>query len=152
MIMELNTKEMTFYETEINKIRDTIYSNQGQLDTVIGTRHFINSNYDRDLNLNLLSHTRFVSKYHLLRLFKKYYGQTPRQYLTDKRIERSKEFLKKGMDINETCFAVGFESPCSFSTLFKNKTGLTPTEFQKEQFSQRRTDTDFETLADQIKI
>ncbi|MBA2562964.1 MAG: helix-turn-helix transcriptional regulator, partial [Chitinophagaceae bacterium] len=99
-------------------------SNQGQLDTVIGIRNYIDNNYDTDLNLDLLSHIRFVSKYHLLRLFKKYYGQTPKQYLTDKRIEKSKEYIAG------TCFAVGFESPCSFSTLFKSRTGLTPTEFQ----------------------
>jgi AraC-like DNA-binding protein len=122
---------MTFYESEIKRIRSTVYSNQAQLDTIIGTRNYIHNNYDADLNLNLLSHTRLVSKYHLLRLFKKYYGQTPKQYLTDIRIEKSKEYLKNGMAITETCFAIGFESPSSFSTLFKSRTGLTPTEFQK---------------------
>jgi AraC-like DNA-binding protein len=123
-----------------------VYSNQGQLDTVIGTRNYLDNHYDTELNLDLLSHIRFVSKYHLLRLFKKYYGQTPKQYLTDKRIEKSKEYLKKGMNIAETCFAIGFESPCSFSTLFKSRTGLTPTEFQKEQLSQGRFNADFEAL------
>jgi AraC-like DNA-binding protein len=122
---------MTFYESEIEKIRRTVYSNQKQLDAVIGTRNYINSNYDRDLNLGILSQIQFVSKFHLLRLFMKYYGQTPKQYLTDKRIRKSKEYLKKGMSITETCFAVGFESPSSFSALFKDKTRLTPTEFQK---------------------
>jgi len=122
---------MTFYESEIKRIRSIAYSNQGQLDTVIETRNYINNNYDADLNLDLLSHTRFVSKYHLLRLFTKYYGQTPKQYLTERRIEKSKEYLKKGLSITETCFAIGFGSPASFSTLFKSRTGLTPTEFQK---------------------
>jgi AraC-like DNA-binding protein len=121
---------MTFYQSEINRIKSIIYSNQAQLDAVIGTRKYIDNNYDTDLNLDLLSHVRFVSKFHLLRLFKKYYGQTPKQYLTDKRIEKSKEYLKKGMTITETCFAIGFESPCSFSTLFKSRTGLTPPEFK----------------------
>ena len=137
---------MTLYESEIKRIRSIVYSNQGQIDTVIATRNYIDNNYDTDLNLNLLSHIRFVSKFHLLRLFTKYYGQTPKQYLTDKRIEKSKEYLKKGKNITETCFAVGFESPSSFSTLFKNRTGLTPTEFQKEQLSQSRSNSDFETL------
>lgn len=137
---------MTFYESEINRIKNIIYSNQGQLDAVIGTRNYIDNNYDTDLNLDLLSHIRFVSKFHLLRLFKKYYGQTPKQYLTDKRIEKSKEYLKEGMSIAGTCFAIGFESPCSFSTLFKSRTGLTPKEFQKEQLSQSQFKPDFETL------
>lgn len=123
---------MTFYESEIKRIKRNFYSNQRQLDTVIGTRNYIDNNYSTDLNLDLLSHIRFTSKYHLLRLFKKFYGQTPKQYLTAKRIEKSKECLKKGMNITETCFAIGFESSSSFSTLFKNRTGLTPTEFQKK--------------------
>ena len=135
--------KMTFYQSEINRIKNLVYSNQGQLDAVIGTRNYIDNNYEADLNLKVLSHNRFVSKYHLLRLFKKYYGQTPKQYLTDKRIEKSKEYLKKGMNTTETCFAIGFESPSSFSTLFKNRTGITPTEFQKEQLSQSRFISDF---------
>ena len=114
---------MTHYETEIKKIKSKIYSNQGQLDTVIGVRNYIDNNFETNLNLDLLSHLRFVSKYHLLRLFKKYYGQTPKQYLTDKRIKKSKEYLKSGMKVTETCFAVGFESLSSFSTLFKNRNG-----------------------------
>src|SRR5689334_17008902 len=122
---------MTFYLKEIIRIKNNCYSNQGQLDTVIATRHYINNNYYKELNLELLSHIRFTSKFHLLRLFKRYYGQTPMQYLIDKRVEKSKELLTKGQSITETCFDIGFESPSSFTTLFKAKFGLTPTEFQK---------------------
>ncbi len=122
---------MTYYHNEINRISTKCYSNKGQLDTVIGTRHYINNNFDKELNLNLLSHIRFTSKFHLLRIFKRYYGQTPKQYLTDKRIEKGKELLTLGATVTETCFDIGFESPSSFSTLFKSRVGLTPTEFQK---------------------
>jgi AraC-like DNA-binding protein len=122
---------MTFYQREINRIKNTCFSNEGQINTVIRTRSFIDNNFENELNLDLLSHIGFTSKFHLLRLFKKYYGQTPQQYLTDKRIEKSKDYLKKGMKITETCISVGFECPSSFSTLFKRKSGLTPLEFQK---------------------
>jgi AraC-like DNA-binding protein len=125
---------MNFYQRELDRIRKICYSNEGQIQTAIGTRKFIDLNFDRALNLNLLSDVRFTSKFHLLRLFKKYYGLTPKQYLIAKRIEKSKEYLKNGMPVTETCFAVGFESPCSFSTLFKSKTGLAPVEFQKRNF------------------
>lgn len=130
---------MTHYQTELEKLRRSRYSNQGQLATVIGTRHYINNNFDKELNLDLLSHIRFTSKFHLLRLFKKYYGQTPKQYLIDKRIEKAKEFLSNGATVTATCFDIGFDSPSSFCTLFKCRSGLTPTEFQKEQLSQSRT-------------
>lgn len=122
---------MTFYQKEILRIRCLCYSNEQQIKTVIQTRYYLDNNFEKELNLDFLSHVCYTSKFHLLRLFKKYYGQTPKQYLIDKRIEKSKEYLKKGMKISETCYSIGHESPCSFSTLFKSKTGLTPTEFQK---------------------
>ena len=134
---------MTFYEKELNRINSAIYSNQEQIKTVIGVRNYIENNYDTNLNLDFLSHIRFVSKYHLLRLFKKHYGLTPRQYLIDKRIEKSKKCLKKGMSVTETCFAVGFESLGSFSTLFKSKTRKSPREYQKDQLSRSELTSEF---------
>ena len=87
---------MTFYEKKLNRLRGIVYANQGQINTVIATRNYIKDNFASNLNLDLLSQIQSVSKYHLLRLFKKYYGQTPRQYLVDIRIEKSKEYLKRG--------------------------------------------------------
>ena len=109
---------MTFYEKELNRIRSVVYSNEGQIDSVINVRNYIENNYDVDLNLDVLSRIQFVSKYHLLRLFKKYYGLTPRQYLINKRIAKSKEHLKNGMSVTENCCGGGFESLGSFSSLF----------------------------------
>lgn len=121
-------------------MRGIVYSNEGQINTVIGIRNYIHNHCETDLNLDLLAHIQFVSKFHLIRLFKKYYGLTPRQYLIDVRIEKSKEQLKNGMSVTETCYAVGFESLGSFSTLFKTKTGVSPTAFQKEQLSRSKID------------
>lgn len=122
---------MTYYLLEITRIKNNCYSNQGQIDTVIGTRHFINNNYNKLLNLDLLSKISYTSKFHLIRIFKRYYGQTPKQYLIDRRLEKSKELLIKGQSITETCYDIGFESPSSFSTLFKSHFGMTPSDFQK---------------------
>jgi len=129
---------MTFYEKKLSRLKEVIYKNQGQIDAVIAVRNYIDCNYDRDLNLDLLSKIQLISKYHLLRLFKRYYGLTPRQYLIDKRIAMSKAHLKEGRSVTETCFAVGFESLGSFSALFKTKTGQTPAQFRKEQLSRSK--------------
>ncbi len=122
---------MSYYLEGITKVKNDCYSNQWQLDTVIAIRHFIHSNYKKELNLNMLSRLRFTSKFHLLRLFKRYYGQTPMQYLIDRRIAVAKGLLKQGASVSDTCFEIGFNSPSSFSTLFKSRIGLAPADFQK---------------------
>ena len=126
---------MTFYQSKLQHIKSICYSNDKQLETVIGIKNYIDTNYAAKVNLDFLSHIQFVSKYHLLRLFKKYYGLTPKQYLIDTRIEKSKELLSQGMSVTECCFAVGFESLSSFSTLFKSRIGKSPSTYQKEQLS-----------------
>lgn len=127
----VTNNNMTYYHREIERIKNICYPNKRQLDSVIGTRHYIDNHYDKELNLDFLSHIRFTSKYHLLRLFKKYYGQTPKQYLTEKRLLQAKDLLAKGVNISGTCYDIGFKSPSSFSTLFKARFGLTPRDFQK---------------------
>ncbi|MEO1053697.1 MAG: AraC family transcriptional regulator [Bacteroidota bacterium] len=131
---------MSFYESEIKRIAKNIYGNQGQVNLAVAIKRFIDQNFEKDLNLDLLSSSQFVSKYHLIRLFKKYYGQTPRQYLIGVRIQKAKAHLKKGESVTETCFAVGFESLGSFSILFKNRVGMSPMKFRKEQLSRSNSD------------
>lgn len=130
--MHNSAKYKSFYLSEITRIKESCFSNEHQLKTIIATRNYITTNFDKDLNLVLLSKVLFTSKFHLIRLFKQYYGQTPRQYLIDVRVEKAKTLLKEGQNVSDTTFNVGFESPSSFSTLFKSRTGLSPTEYQKK--------------------
>ncbi len=126
---------MTIYQNKLKEVKAVVFNNQPQIDAVIAVRDYINTHYATDLNLKELSETQCISKFHLLRLFKKYYGQTPRQYLIDQRIKAAKKHLSNGMSVTQTCFAVGFESPGSFSVLFKSKVGQSPSLFRKEQLS-----------------
>jgi len=122
---------MSYYQEKLEEIRQSIYSNQSQIDLAIATKGFIKSHSEKDLNLDLLSENLFTSKYHLLRNFKRYYGLTPRQFLIDTRIQKSKKLLAKGSSVTDTCFKVGFCSLGSFSALFKSRTGMSPTHYQK---------------------
>lgn len=126
---------MNVYAQKLQQVKAVVFNNQPQIDAVIAVRDYINTHYATDLNLKELSETQCISKFHLLRLFKKYYGQTPRQYLIDQRIKAAKKHLANGMSVTQTCYAVGFESPGSFSALFKTKVGKSPSLFRKEQLS-----------------
>ena len=107
---------MTYYTQKLADLKEICFSNKFQLDLAIHTKRYIDTHFDQDINLDLLAHIQLTSKYHLIRVFKKYYGTTPRQYLINKRIEQAKKMLRSGRAVSDTCYSVGFESPNSFST------------------------------------
>ena len=120
-----------FYQDEVIRFNNILYGNQLHLKIITRTKRYLDNNFINNIDLTSLSLSQGFSKYHLLRLFKLYFGFTPRQYQIKKRIEKSKENLKNGMKVSDSCYAVGFNSVTTFSTLFKRKTGLTPKEYQK---------------------
>ena len=129
---------MNHYIQEVERIKRICFSNKIQIDLAINTKRYIDTNFGKEINLDLLSHLQFTSKYHLIRVFKRYYGITPKQYLIDKRIEEAKKMLKSGKSVSETCYTVGFESLNSFSNLFKAKTGMPPSMYKRATFDKSR--------------
>jgi AraC-like DNA-binding protein len=98
---------------------------------IVRAKLFIDEHYASSIDLDKLSDEACFSKYHFLRLFKRAYNKTPYQYLSERRIDKAKEKLKKeGSKISEICEEVGFESTTSFSLKFKEYTGETPALFR----------------------
>ncbi|MEO8666177.1 MAG: AraC family transcriptional regulator [Ignavibacteria bacterium] len=108
---------------------DMQYPKQYLYKRIVLAKLFIDGNYSENINLNNISHEAIFSKFHFIRLFKKIYGKTPHQYLKSVRIEKAMELMNKGVPVSKACFDVGFESPSSFSGLFKRYIGITPSEY-----------------------
>ena len=90
-------------------------------------REFIDRSFHLPIALDQIARQAFFSPYHFLRLFKEAFYQTPHEYLTEKRLAKAKQLLaSSNMSVTEICFAVGFESPGSFSTLFHKYVGHPP--------------------------
>ena len=101
-------------------------------------RDFIDSSSGERIDLAQIARVACLSPHHFLRSFKAVFGATPHQYLTRVRIARAKDFLScTDLSVTEICFAVGFESLGSFSSLFSRRVGASPSEFRKR--SQRHT-------------
>ena len=67
------------------------------------------------------------------RLFKKYEGIGISEYVTQQKIQLSKELLKEGkMKIYEIADLLGFESAFYFSKVFKKVTGLSPKDYRNQ--------------------
>ena len=95
-------------------------------------RDFMRHAYRRPLNLPEISARAHLSPYHFLRVYREAYGETPHEFLTRLRIERAKTLLANGShNVTETCFEIGFSSLGSFSVLFAERVGLSPSEYRR---------------------
>jgi AraC family transcriptional regulator len=73
-----------------------------------------------------------MSPYHFHRAFTRAFGETPHAYVTRLRLERAAALLKRGdVSVTEICLDGGFESPTSFSALFRKRFGVSPREFRR---------------------
>lgn len=66
------------------------------------------------------------------RIFKKYTGFSPSAYITEIKIQKSKELLTNtNLTSREIAYEMGFESPDYFSTIFKKKANMTPIQYRE---------------------
>ena len=97
-------------------------------------REYASAFYDTPVTINELAQIAALSPNHFLRTFKQLFRQTPHQYLIQKRLERAAELLvSTDRSVTEICFALGFESLGSFSWLFHQRTGCSPTAYRAQK-------------------
>lgn len=125
---------MTYYHTQVLKIRNQYYPKSQVAAHLIRAKRFIDENCCENIDLETISDFSFLSKFHFIRLFKKCYGRTPHQYLTEKRIQFAKQLLQSNCSVATTCYQVGFDSTTSFAAVFKKHVGVSPSAFQKSNF------------------
>lgn len=93
---------------------------------------YIKANIREDLSVDNLCKLLFVSKNRLYSEFRKYFNMTVNEYVTDYRIETSKKMLSNiDMSVSQISEAVGMDNYAYFCKLFKQKTGLSPTEYRR---------------------
>jgi AraC-like DNA-binding protein len=96
-------------------------------------RDLIDRDYAEPLDLDTIAAEAGYSRYHFARAFTTAYGETPRAYLTRRRIERAKTLLRTAnLSVTEICFLVGFSSLGSFSTRFRDQVGWSPSEYRAD--------------------
>ncbi|MBQ7992075.1 MAG: AraC family transcriptional regulator [Solobacterium sp.] len=103
----------TSFNDIVRQISDTIAKN------------YVDPNFD--LNQYLVSFS-FSTEY-LKRIFRQEMGMTPRQYLTEIRLENAAKILSlenPGLNISQVSRQCGFNDPLYFSKLFKRKYGVSP--------------------------
>ena len=94
--------------------------------------HFINNNYDQDMNLNRIAQHLNINPSYLSRHFKKKLGVNITEFITTKRVFAAKNLLiSTDGNVTEIALAVGFQNISYFNVVFKKHTGSSPTAFRK---------------------
>ena len=94
---------------------------------------YIEENFNnRNLSLSAVADHLNTSVYVTTRLFKETTGKNFKEYVMDKRMEYAAMLLKSSAHkVTEISNMAGFENADYFSTLFKAKYGMTPTQYRK---------------------
>lgn len=97
---------------------------------------YMEQNYYLDLDLSMISDLISMNSSYFSSLFKKKTGMNLINYLQNVRIEKSKQLLlNSNQKLYEISEAVGIPNVKYFCKLFKDYTGVTPSEFRKHEHS-----------------
>ena len=95
--------------------------------------HFIETHYQRPIELGELSRLTHLSEAAFCRYFKKSTQLTFTAFLNQYRINQAKKILLQHKTVTEACFESGFENLSHFNKTFKRMVGENPSTYRKRQ-------------------
>ena len=92
---------------------------------------YINENYTRDMNIDMLASEFHYNPDYLNHVFKENTGTTIYSYLCQFKVDQAKELLSNtSLKLYEIADRLGFSHTAYFGNFFKKYTGLTPKEYR----------------------
>ncbi|GLX67770.1 helix-turn-helix domain-containing protein [Paenibacillus glycanilyticus] len=118
-----------------HQIMDRISAQRPQyVEAVERACEYIAQRYAEDLMLQDIADHVHLSRTYISELFKKETGMNYNEYLMQVRMEKAKELLKRQtLKVADAAALVGYSNTSYFIKLFKNYTGLSPSEYMERQ-------------------
>ena len=88
---------------------------------------YLDRHLNEDLDMDRLAEQFFISKYHMMRMFRAETGFTVYTYLQQRRLLAARQLMERGMRATEACYRCGFRSYSSFTRAYNKHFGTTPT-------------------------
>ncbi|MDC7126747.1 MAG: AraC family transcriptional regulator, partial [Spirochaetales bacterium] len=96
------------------------------------TMTYIEKHYnDPEINVSAIADHFDINSAYYARVFKKYTGISPLDYIHKLRMKSAKELMGKGLSVKDAASIVGYGNPLTMSRAFKRYEGLTPGSFVK---------------------
>jgi AraC family transcriptional regulator len=95
---------------------------------------FIDEHLARPLSLEQLARQIGFSPYHFARLFRQSTGESPHQFVLQKRLQKAQYLLKTtNKSLTEIALEIGFPNPSHFAQTFRRHLGLTPSHYRLQE-------------------
>ena len=95
---------------------------------------YINEHFAEEISVADLAEKAGLSHYYFIRTFKRETGFTPHEYILNTRIATAQYLLKNtGLKVKDICFQTGFSDESIFCSAFKNRLGMTPTQYRTSE-------------------
>ncbi|HEY4784803.1 MAG TPA: helix-turn-helix transcriptional regulator, partial [Bacteroidales bacterium] len=112
--------------------RNAEFSNKEIENLINSARVLMRENIHNELGPEAIAKSLNIGYSWFRRMFKQYTGLAPAQYQLQLKIQIAKELLMDpNLSIKEIAFRLNFNSHYHFSNIFKEKTGLSPSNFRK---------------------
>ncbi len=94
---------------------------------VLDILRYLDTHLTEDITIDDLAEKFYLSKYHMMRLFRRETGETIHNYLSLRRLLYARDLIEQGMTATEACFRCGWQSYSSFTRAYAKRFGTTPT-------------------------
>ena len=100
---------------------------------------FLDDNISEEFTLEDLAGQANLNRTYFITLFKKLNGVTPWEYITARRVELAKTYLREGrMSVLQVATACGFNNASNFNRAFKKVTGQPPSAYRASKSKSQR--------------
>ena len=82
---------------------------------------YLQEHLTEDISIDRLAEEFYLSKYHMMRLFRTRTGFTIHGYLIDKRLHLARELIERGETALEACYSCGYRDYSAFSRAYKKR-------------------------------
>lgn len=115
----------------IQQYRNAAKKQDGQVDAVTASIHYMQENIEKKLTLEELAAYTGYCPSHYCVLFGKRTGYTPLAYFNQLKIQKACSLLDfTEMKINQICYKIGMDDTFYFSRLFSKIMGMSPREYR----------------------
>lgn len=95
-------------------------------------KHYLDRNYQKNISIQALADELSINRSYLSVLFKQFASKSPKEYLTQVRMNRAKQLLiHTNESVKAIAFSVGYQDPLVFSKAYKQFHGFSPRQTQK---------------------